>query len=107
MQVSAGHGEQGEAKEPPRMDRRVLGLWQEGEKFGNGSAGERASHGVSQCPFESSTEHGRGSAVMQVRLTYASLVIQFLVLQISTFCLYCMFFFFHPSIPKLGRLWPG
>lgn len=74
MQVSAEQEEQGEAEEPLRMDRRVLGLWQEGEKFGNGSAGERASHGVSQCPFQSSTERGRGSAVTQVRCQGSSIM---------------------------------
>lgn len=55
------------------MERRVLGLWQEGEEFGNGAAGERASHGVSQRPFQSSTEPGRGSAVVQVRCQGSSI----------------------------------
>ncbi|KAM9525582.1 heat shock factor protein 5-like [Guaruba guarouba] len=48
VQVSAAPGEQWEAEEPLRMARRVLGLCQEGEKFGNGSAGQRVRFYLSQ-----------------------------------------------------------
>lgn len=74
VQVSAVHGEQGEAEETPHMDHRVVVLRQEGGKFGRGSTLERESNMVSQYPFQSTTECERSSAVMQVRFQGRSIV---------------------------------